>query len=131
MHELKTDVGCARVWARLALEKKALSRHLSKLLSHNELLRYLVHVHVQYCNYVGVVYVSMCSVCVCMCVYVCVCVCVCVCQCLCVCSVLYVCINICRLNCCLLICPSVVAIVSMRLCGQRRKGISFSTTFSP
>ena len=48
MHELKTDVGRARAWVRLALEKKALSRHLSKLLSHNELLRYLVHVHVQY-----------------------------------------------------------------------------------
>lgn len=40
MHELKTDVGRARAWVRLALEKKALSRHLSKLLSHNELLRY-------------------------------------------------------------------------------------------
>ena len=78
MHELKTDVGRARAWVRLALEKKALSRHLSKLLSHNELLRYLVHVHVQYCNYVGVVYVSMCSVCVCVCVCVCVSVTVCV-----------------------------------------------------
>jgi hypothetical protein len=40
MHELKTDVGRSRAWVRLALEKKALSRHLSKLLSHNELLRY-------------------------------------------------------------------------------------------
>ena len=41
MHELKTDVGRSRAWVRLALEKKALSRHLSKLLSHNELLRYM------------------------------------------------------------------------------------------
>ena len=41
MHELKTDVGHARAWVRLALEKKALSRHLSQLLSHNELSRYL------------------------------------------------------------------------------------------
>ena len=39
MHELKTDVGHARAWVRLALEKKVLSKHLSQLLSHNELSR--------------------------------------------------------------------------------------------
>ena len=39
MHELKTDVGRARGWVRLALEKKSLSRHLSELLSHEELTR--------------------------------------------------------------------------------------------
>jgi len=39
MHELKTDVGRARGWVRLALEKKALSRHLSELLSHDDITR--------------------------------------------------------------------------------------------
>ena len=39
MGELKTDVGRARGWVRLALEKKSLSRHLSELLSHEELAR--------------------------------------------------------------------------------------------
>lgn len=49
MHELKTDVGHARAWVRLALEKKALSRHLSQLLSHNELSRYNISkVHLLY-----------------------------------------------------------------------------------
>lgn len=48
MHELKTDVGHARAWVRLALEKKALSRHLSQLLSHNELSRYLIHLKYMY-----------------------------------------------------------------------------------
>ncbi len=41
MHELKTDVGRARGFVRLALEKKSLSRHLSELLSHEELTRYV------------------------------------------------------------------------------------------
>ena len=40
MHELKTDVGRARGFVRLALEKKSLSRHLSELLTHEELTRY-------------------------------------------------------------------------------------------
>lgn len=39
MHELKTDVGRARGFVRLSLEKKSLSRHLSELLTHEELTR--------------------------------------------------------------------------------------------
>lgn len=38
MHELKTDVGRARGWVRLALEKKALSRHLGELFSHDQII---------------------------------------------------------------------------------------------
>jgi hypothetical protein len=37
MRELKTDVGHARAWVRLALEKKSLSRHLSTLLARDDL----------------------------------------------------------------------------------------------
>ncbi|XP_064490137.1 DENN domain-containing protein 5B-like isoform X2 [Ornithodoros turicata] len=39
MTEIKTDIGYARAWVRLALEKKLLSKHLKKLLSSQELLR--------------------------------------------------------------------------------------------
>ena len=39
MSELKTEVGRARAFVRLALEKKCLSRYLSELLSNKELIR--------------------------------------------------------------------------------------------
>ncbi|XP_022250655.1 DENN domain-containing protein 5A-like isoform X3 [Limulus polyphemus] len=41
MTEIKTDIGYARAWVRLAMEKKLLSRHLKKLLANQELLRSL------------------------------------------------------------------------------------------
>ncbi|XP_076249872.1 DENN domain containing pinstripe isoform X2 [Calliopsis andreniformis] len=39
MTDIKTHIGYARAWVRLALEKKLLSRHLKTLLSHTALLR--------------------------------------------------------------------------------------------
>lgn len=39
MTEIKTDVGYARAFVRLSLEKKLLSKHLKELLSNQELLR--------------------------------------------------------------------------------------------
>ncbi|XP_041131533.1 DENN domain-containing protein 5A isoform X1 [Polyodon spathula] len=39
--EIKTDVGKARAWVRLSMEKKLLSRHLKQLLSDHELTRKL------------------------------------------------------------------------------------------
>lgn len=39
MTDIKTHIGYARAWVRLALEKKFLSRHLRTLLSDNRLLR--------------------------------------------------------------------------------------------
>lgn len=39
MSDIKTDVGYARAFVRLALEKKMLSAHLKELLSDSELLR--------------------------------------------------------------------------------------------
>ncbi|XP_015910435.1 DENN domain-containing protein 5A isoform X2 [Parasteatoda tepidariorum] len=39
MSEIKTDIGYARAWVRLALEKKLLHKHLQKLLSNQDLLR--------------------------------------------------------------------------------------------
>lgn len=39
MSEIKTEIGYARAWVRLSLEKKLLSKHLRSLLSDNELLR--------------------------------------------------------------------------------------------
>ncbi|KAI4485582.1 hypothetical protein M0802_012704 [Mischocyttarus mexicanus] len=39
MTDIKTHIGYARAWVRLALEKKLLSRHLKTLLSDSELLR--------------------------------------------------------------------------------------------
>lgn len=39
MSEIKTDVGYARAWVRLALEKKVLSTHLKELLSDGDLLK--------------------------------------------------------------------------------------------
>ena len=39
MREIKTDVGHARAFVRLALEKRSLSRHLATLLSHDDLTR--------------------------------------------------------------------------------------------
>ncbi|XP_033729428.1 DENN domain-containing protein 5B-like [Pecten maximus] len=39
MTEIRTDVGYARAWVRLALEKKVLSAHLKILLGNAELLR--------------------------------------------------------------------------------------------
>ncbi|KAB7506558.1 DENN domain-containing protein 5A [Armadillidium nasatum] len=41
MPEIKTQIGYARAWVRLSLEKKLLSRHLRELLSNTELLRSL------------------------------------------------------------------------------------------
>ncbi|XP_064629809.1 DENN domain-containing protein 5B-like isoform X3 [Lineus longissimus] len=41
MSEIKTDVGYARAWVRLALEKKVLSTHLKELLSDGDLLKSL------------------------------------------------------------------------------------------
>lgn len=38
--EIKTDVGKARAWVRLSMEKKLLSRHLKKLLSDHELTKW-------------------------------------------------------------------------------------------
>ena len=40
MTDIKTDVGRARAWVRLALEKKLLSSHLKQLLSDSYLRRY-------------------------------------------------------------------------------------------
>lgn len=49
MRELKTDVGRARAWVRLALEKKSLSRQLSQLLSQEELSKSVdYHMYMQY-----------------------------------------------------------------------------------
>ncbi len=39
MGDMKTEVGYARAWVRLALEKKLLSRHLKELMSNPEILR--------------------------------------------------------------------------------------------
>lgn len=39
MSELKTDVGRARAFVRLALEKKCLARYLAELLSNKDLTR--------------------------------------------------------------------------------------------
>ena len=41
MNAIKTDVGYARAWVRLSLEKKMLSTHLKELLSDSYLLRSL------------------------------------------------------------------------------------------
>ncbi|XP_076011508.1 DENN domain-containing protein 5A isoform X4 [Genypterus blacodes] len=41
MSEIKTDVGKARAWVRLSMEKKLLSRHLKQLLSDHELTKKL------------------------------------------------------------------------------------------
>ncbi|KAF2352249.1 RUN domain [Trinorchestia longiramus] len=41
MSEIKTEIGFARAWLRLSLEKKLLSKHLGTLLSDAELLRNL------------------------------------------------------------------------------------------
>lgn len=38
--EIKTDVGKARAWVRLSMEKKLLSRHLKQLLSEHELTKW-------------------------------------------------------------------------------------------
>ena len=40
MVDIRTDVGHARAWVRLALEKKMLESHLKELLSDADLLRY-------------------------------------------------------------------------------------------
>lgn len=42
MTDIKTHIGYARAWVRLALEKKLLSRHLKTLLSDTGLLRYIL-----------------------------------------------------------------------------------------
>jgi hypothetical protein len=39
MSEIKTDVGRARAWLRLSLEKKLLSQHLKMLLSRQGLTK--------------------------------------------------------------------------------------------
>ena len=38
MPEIKTEIGYARAWVRLSLEKKVLSKHLGELLSNSDLL---------------------------------------------------------------------------------------------
>jgi len=45
MTEIKTDVGYARAFVRLSLEKKLLSKHLKELLSNQELLRYACNLY--------------------------------------------------------------------------------------
>lgn len=40
MTEIKTDIGFARAFVRLALERKLLHKHLKTLLSNHDLLRY-------------------------------------------------------------------------------------------
>ena len=52
MHEIKTDVGYARAFVRLSLEKKLLSSHLKQLLCESHLLKcanlsYDLHVRTQ------------------------------------------------------------------------------------
>ena len=44
MSEIKTDVGRARAWVRLSLEKKLLSQHLKQLLSRQALTKWARHV---------------------------------------------------------------------------------------
>jgi len=47
MGEIKTDVGRARAWIRLSLEKKLLSQHLKQLLSNQALtkcVQYFTHI---------------------------------------------------------------------------------------
>ena len=39
MKEIKTDIGRARAFIRLSLERKLLANHLKELLSNHELLR--------------------------------------------------------------------------------------------
>jgi len=39
MSDICTDVGRARAWVRLALEKKLLSRHFKELLSNSDLTK--------------------------------------------------------------------------------------------
>jgi hypothetical protein len=39
MTEIKTEIGYARAWIRLSLEKKVLSKHLRALLADDQLLR--------------------------------------------------------------------------------------------
>ena len=41
MHEIKTEIGYARAWIRLALERKALSSYLHVLVSDANLLKIL------------------------------------------------------------------------------------------
>ena len=41
MHEIKTEIGYARAWIRLALERKALSSYLHVLVSDANLLKTL------------------------------------------------------------------------------------------
>ena len=53
MQEIRTEIGYARAFLRLSLEKKILSRHLTELLSNNNLLRKL---YKRYCT----VFISFC-----------------------------------------------------------------------
>ena len=41
MHEIKTEIGYARAWIRLALERKALSSYLQFLVSDGNLMKTL------------------------------------------------------------------------------------------
>ncbi len=55
MGEIKTDVGRARAWIRLSLEKKLLSQHLKQLLSNQALTKYVqyithIHTHTHTCR---------------------------------------------------------------------------------
>ena len=50
MSEIKTDVGRARAWIRLSLEKKLLSQHLKQLLSNQALTKYDTALHTQHCS---------------------------------------------------------------------------------
>lgn len=42
MTEIKTDIGYARAFVRLALERKLLHKHVKTLLSNQELLRFVL-----------------------------------------------------------------------------------------
>lgn len=49
MTEIKTDVGFARAWVRLSLEKKILAKHFKELFANSDLLRqYNDQAYIQY-----------------------------------------------------------------------------------
>ena len=50
MGDMKTEVGYARAWVRLSLEKKVLSRHLKELVSNPEILRLICYYFVSVTN---------------------------------------------------------------------------------
>ena len=46
MKEIKTDIGRARAFIRLSLEKKLLAAHIKELLANHDLLKYVTANHV-------------------------------------------------------------------------------------